>query len=126
MPGWASSMSRSKAQKKRPKALGQRCPGAFLSRRLRGPFGQDCHAGYEGGLFSYSIDEQTLRLAQLMDGKLLVVTNVQDLVPGEVIERYNSLADIKRGFNVLKSELEIGLVYTVCQSEFAPMPRFVS
>ena len=62
-------------------------------------------------LFSYSIDEQALRLAQLMDGKLLVVTNVQDLVPGQVIERYKSLADIERGFKVLKSELEIGPVY---------------
>ena len=46
-----------------------------------------------------------------MDGKLLVVTNVQDLVPGQVIERYKSLADIERGFKVLKSELEIGPVY---------------
>ena len=46
-----------------------------------------------------------------MDGKLLVVTNVRDMVPGKVIERYKSLADIERGFKVLKSELEIGPVY---------------
>lgn len=62
-------------------------------------------------LFSYAIDEAALRLAELMDGKLLVVTNVQDMAPGQVIERYKSLADIERGFKVLKSELEIGPVY---------------
>ncbi|MBK8768224.1 MAG: IS1634 family transposase [Burkholderiaceae bacterium] len=62
-------------------------------------------------LFSYAIDEDALRLAEMMDGKLLVVTNVQDLEPGAVIERYKSLADIERGFKVLKSELEIGPVY---------------
>jgi transposase len=62
-------------------------------------------------LFSYAIDEDALRLAEMMDGKLLVVTNVSDMVPGKVIERYKSLADIERGFKVLKSELEIGPVY---------------
>ena len=62
-------------------------------------------------LFSYAIDEQALRLAELMDGKLLVVTNVRDMAAGQVIERYKSLADIERGFKVLKSELEIGPVY---------------
>ena len=46
-----------------------------------------------------------------MDGKLLLVTNVQDMGPSKVIERYKSLADIERGFKVLKSELEIGPVY---------------
>ncbi|MFN7645332.1 MAG: IS1634 family transposase [Burkholderiales bacterium] len=62
-------------------------------------------------LFSYAIDEDALRLAEMMDGKLLVVTNVQDLEPGAVIDRYKSLADIERGFKVLTSELEIGPVY---------------
>ena len=46
-----------------------------------------------------------------MDGKLLLVTNVADLRPEHVIERYKSLADIERGFRVLKSEIEIGPVY---------------
>jgi transposase len=62
-------------------------------------------------LFSYAIDEGALRLAELMDGKLLVVTNVKDMEPAAIIERYKSLADIERGFKVLKSELEIGPVY---------------
>ncbi|MDN0077338.1 IS1634 family transposase, partial [Crenobacter sp. SG2303] len=62
-------------------------------------------------LFSYDIDAQALAHARLMDGKLLLVTNTADLKPDEVIERYKSLADIERGFRVLKSEIEIGPVY---------------
>ena len=62
-------------------------------------------------LFSYVIDDAALALAEVMDGKLLVVTNVRDMTPDQVIERYKSLADIERGFKVLKSELEIGPVY---------------
>ena len=54
------------------------------------------------GSFSYAIDEAALRPADLMDGKLLVVINMQDMTPDKVIERYKSLADIKRGFKVLK------------------------
>ena len=62
-------------------------------------------------MFSYAVDDDALRLAELMDGKLLVVTNVQAMDAAKVIERYKSLADIERGFKVLKSELEIGPVY---------------
>ena len=64
-----------------------------------------------GELFSYAIDEDALKLAQMMDGKLLLVTNVPDMNPEQVITRYKSLADIERGFKVLKSELEMGPVY---------------
>jgi transposase len=38
----------------------------------------------------------------------MLVTNTPDFAPDEVIRRYNSLADIERGFRVLKSEIEIG------------------
>jgi transposase len=64
-------------------------------------------------LFSYSLDEQALAHARLMDGKLLLVTNVPmaDLAPAQVIQRYKSLADIERGFRVLKSEIEIGPIH---------------
>ena len=62
-------------------------------------------------LFSYAIDNKALAHARLMDGKLLLVTNTADLKPQEVLERYKSLADIERGFRVLKSEIEIGPVY---------------
>jgi transposase len=62
-------------------------------------------------LFGYELDEQALRRAQRMDGKLLLVTNVRDLPPAQIVERYKSLADIERGFKVLKSEIEIAPVF---------------
>ena len=62
-------------------------------------------------LFSYAIDEAAQSQAEMMDGKLLLVTNVVDLRPAEVVARYKALADIERGFRVLKSEIEIAPVY---------------
>lgn len=62
-------------------------------------------------LFSYDLDRKARRLAEMMDGKLLLVSNTADLTPQEIVSRYKSLADIERGFRVLKSELEIGPVY---------------
>ena len=62
-------------------------------------------------LFAYTIDHNALALAELMDGKLLLVTNTPNLSPTEVVSRYKSLADIERGFRVLKSEIEIGPVF---------------
>ncbi len=43
-------------------------------------------------LFSWSFDETALARAQLMDGKLMLVTNVQDMTSIEAIRRYKSLA----------------------------------
>jgi transposase len=65
----------------------------------------------KGELFSYEIDEEALALAELMDGKLLLVTNTRGLSAQSVVNRYKSLADIERGFRVLKSEIEIGPVF---------------
>jgi transposase len=62
-------------------------------------------------LFTYAIDEAALARAQLMDGKLMLVTNVQDMAADEVVRRYKALADIERGFKVLKSEIEIAPVF---------------
>jgi transposase len=61
--------------------------------------------------FTYDIDERALKHARMMDGKLLLVTNTPDFTPEDVIKRYKSLADIERGFRVLKSEIEIGPIY---------------
>ncbi len=61
-------------------------------------------------LFSYAIDEDKKRYLELLDGKLLLVTNT-DAAAAEVVQRYKSLADIERGFRVLKSDIEIGPVY---------------
>ena len=62
-------------------------------------------------LFTYAVDEAAKAQAELMDGKLLLVTNVPDLTPREVLSRYKALADIERGFRVLKSEIDIAPVY---------------
>jgi transposase len=61
-------------------------------------------------LFNYAIDEDKRRYLELLDGKLLLVTNTE-AVAAEVVQRYKSLADIERGFRVLKSDLEISPVY---------------
>jgi transposase len=46
-----------------------------------------------------------------MDGKLLLVTNVTDMSAEQIVKRYKALADIERGFRVLKSEIEIAPVF---------------
>ena len=60
--------------------------------------------------FSYAIDANAKRAAETLDGKLLLVTNT-DLPAAMVIERYKALADIERGFRVLKSDIEIAPVH---------------
>ena len=62
-------------------------------------------------LFTYDIDAQAQQRAELMDGKLLLVTNVTDLSAAQIVQRYKALADIERGFKVLKSEIEIAPVF---------------
>ena len=59
---------------------------------------------------SWSIDEERLAREQVLDGKLLL-TNVADLVPAEIVQRYKSLADIERGFHVLESRIEIAPIF---------------
>jgi transposase len=60
--------------------------------------------------FSFSVDEERQRYLELLDGKLLLVTNT-DTPATQVVTHYKSLADIERGFRVLKSDIEIGPVY---------------
>jgi len=62
-------------------------------------------------LFNYTIDQKALNRARMMDGKLILVTNMLDHTPQEIVERYKSLSDIERGFRVLKSEIEIAPVF---------------
>ena len=65
----------------------------------------------ESPLFAYELDTDAKARAELFDGKLVLVTNAKYLKPGEVINRYKALADIERGFRVLKSELDIAPMY---------------
>ena len=62
-------------------------------------------------LFTYDTDPVAQARAEAMDGKLLLVSNVPDLTPKQIVARYKSLADIERGFHVLKSEIEIAPVF---------------
>ena len=58
-------------------------------------------------LFTYDLDTEALEKERMFDGKLLLITNVTDITPSEGIARYKALADIERGFRVLKNELDI-------------------
>ena len=62
-------------------------------------------------LFTYDIDHSAQQRTEAMDGKLVLVTNVPDLDAAQIVARYKSLADIERGFRVLKSEIEIAPVF---------------
>lgn len=58
-------------------------------------------------LFTYEVDAAALEKERMLDGKLLLITNVVDITPSEGVARYKALADIERGFRVLKNELDI-------------------
>lgn len=69
------------------------------------------HADYHADRFSYDIDEAAIEAAERYDGKLVLLTNVEDFSAEQIVWRYKSLADIERGFRVLKSDLEIAPVF---------------
>ena len=104
------------AQDAGTKARGKRLSDSGAKARLYHAI-KDAHLAHivrvdlKSELFAYDIDDTALALAELMDGKLLLVTNTPDLAPPQILARYKSLADIERGFRVLKSEIEIGPVY---------------
>lgn len=68
-------------------------------------------ADYQAERFSYAVDEAAVSKAERFDDKLVLLTNVLDFEAKEVVYRYKSLADIERGFRVLKSDLEIAPVF---------------
>jgi len=62
-------------------------------------------------LFNWWWDVPAFKRMLALDGKLIVVTTVPEWDAAEVIARYKALADIERGFRVLKSQLEIAPVH---------------
>ena len=68
-------------------------------------------ADLEADRFSWHLDEQAVMRAELFDGKLALLTNTSDLTPAETVKHYKALADIERGFRVLKSDIEIAPVH---------------
>ena len=61
--------------------------------------------------FSWSVDEDAIAEAELFDGKLALLTNTPDLTAAGAVTHYKALADIERGFRVLKSDIEIAPVH---------------
>ncbi len=61
--------------------------------------------------FSWNVDEEAIARAALFDGKLVLLTNVPEITPADAVARYKALADIERGFRVLKSDIEIAPVH---------------
>ncbi|SEB09990.1 IS1634 family transposase, partial [Rubrimonas cliftonensis] len=76
---------------------------AELTRFLKADFAAD--------RFSWSVDADALTEAELFDGKLALLTNAPDLTPADAVARYKALADIERGFRVLKTDIEIAPVH---------------
>ena len=68
-------------------------------------------ADYTADRFSWSVDQDAVTQAELFDGKLALITNAPDLTQAEAVARYKALADIERGFRVLKSDIEIAPVH---------------
>jgi len=68
-------------------------------------------ADFTADRFSWSVDEEAIVGAELFDGKLALITNAPDLTPADAVVRYKALADIERGFRVLKSDIEIAPVH---------------
>ena len=61
--------------------------------------------------FSWSVVDDAVAKAELFDGKLALITNAPDLTAANAVARYKDLADIERGFRVLKSDIEIAPVH---------------
>ena len=68
-------------------------------------------ADYHADRFSYRINDTAIEQTERYDGKLVLLTNVIDFSAEHIVERYKSLADIERGFRVLKSDLDIAPVF---------------
>ncbi|WP_296940759.1 IS1634 family transposase [uncultured Marivita sp.] len=69
------------------------------------------NADLDADRFSWWVDEDAVARAELFDGKLALITNAPDMAPADAVARYKGLADIERGFRVLKSDIEIAPVH---------------
>ena len=68
-------------------------------------------ADFTADRFSWEVDEEPMARAALFDGKLVLLTNVPEITPADAVARYKALADIERGFRVLKFDIEIAPVH---------------
>jgi len=65
----------------------------------------------EDDIFLWSWDVEELKRDLELDGKLVLISNVRDLAADELVTRYKDLADIERGFRIMKNQLDIAPVY---------------
>ncbi len=65
----------------------------------------------EDDLFTWYWDVKELKRDLELDGKLILLTNVKGMSAEELVRQYKGLADIERGFRVLKSQIEIAPVH---------------
>lgn len=65
----------------------------------------------EDDIFLWSWDVEELKRDLELDGKLVLISNVRDLAADELVARYKDLADIERGFRIMKNQLDIAPVF---------------
>jgi transposase len=78
---------------------------------LRHQMSQIVQADLGAEQFRYAIDDTAWAAAERLDGKLLLVTSLDELEAEAIVARYRSLTDIERGFRALKSTLDIAPVH---------------
>ena len=62
-------------------------------------------------IFWWDWDVDELKRDLELDGKLVLISNVRDLSPEQLIAQYKDLADIERGFRIMKNQLDIAPVH---------------
>ena len=67
--------------------------------------------GFDRQRFSFELNQGAIDKAATHDGKLVLISNVQDYQPEDLVVHYKSLADIERSFRTCKSELDIAPVH---------------
>ena len=77
-------------------------------------------------LFCYDIDASAQRLAEMMDGKLLLVTNTQDMAPDESSRAISRSLTSSAASRCSNPKSRSAPSITVCPSASAPTPRSVS
>ena len=83
----------------------------FHRRVLEAQMSRFLSIDFEAERFRYEENTAAIERAEALDGKLVLLSNVEDLPAAQIVERYRALADIERGFRVLKSDIEIAPVY---------------
>jgi len=74
-------------------------------------FSRFIQAQLDSDRFTFRVNEDALKQAESLDGKLVLITNVKDFQAEDIVARYKALADIERGFRVLKQDIEIAPVF---------------